>query len=80
MTKKQDYIIKMSTKKVSKKEIEEQKEKVRNLLAKWITEEIFKRNGLEIDNEVELWYACQQADCRPKTSKGKTGFYKKVRF
>ncbi len=72
MTKKHSYIIKMPTKKVSKKEIEEQKEKVRNLLAKWITEEIFRRNGLEIDmDEVELWYASQQADCRPRTLKDK---------
>lgn len=72
MTKKHSYIIKMPTKKVSKKEIEEQKEKVRNLLAKWITEEIFRRNGLEIDmNEVELWYASQQADFKAKTSKRK---------
>lgn len=72
MTKKHDYIIKMPTKKVSKKEIEEQKEKVRNLLAKWIAQEIFRRNGLEIDmNEVELWYASQQADFKAKTSKRK---------
>lgn len=72
MTKKHSYIIKMPTKKVSKKEIEEQKEKVRNLLAKWITEEIFRRNGLEIDmDEVELWYASQQTDCSPRTLKDK---------
>ncbi len=72
MTKKHDYIIKMPTKKASKKEIEEQKEKVRNLLAKWIAEEIFRRNGLEIDmDEVELWKASQQAGCKSKASKGK---------
>ena len=72
MTKKHGYIIKISTKKASKKEIEERKEKVRNLLAKWITEEIFRRNGLEIDmNEVELWYASQQADFKAKASKRK---------
>ena len=34
MTKKHGYIIKISTKKASKKEIEERKEKVRKLLAK----------------------------------------------
>lgn len=62
----------MPTKKVSKKEIEEQKEKVRKLLAKWVAQEIFRRNELEIDmNEVELWYASQQADCKAKTSKRK---------
>ena len=45
-------------KRLQKKEIEERKEKVRKLLAKWIAQEIFRRNGLEIDmNEVELWYA-----------------------
>ena len=59
-------------KKGFKKEIEERKEKVRKLLAKRIAQEIFRRNGLEIDmDEVELWYASQQGDCRPKTSKHK---------
>ena len=72
MTKKHGYIIKISTKKVSKKEIEERKEKVRKLLAKWIAQEIFRRNGLEMDmNEVELWYASQQADFKAKASKRK---------
>ncbi len=72
MTKKHGYIIKMSTKKVSKKEIEERKEKARKLLAKWIAQEIFRKNGLEIDmNEVELWYASQQASYKAKTSKRK---------
>ena len=56
----------------TKKEIEEQKEKVRKLLAKWIAQEIFRRNELEIDmNEVELWYASQQAGCKAITSKRK---------
>lgn len=72
MTKEHSYIIKMPTKKASKKEIEERKEKTRKLLAKWIAQEIFRRNGLEIDmNEVELWEASQQAGCRSKTLKGK---------
>ena len=72
MTKKHGYIIKMPTKKVSKKETEERKEKARKLLAKWIAQEIFRRNGIDIDmNEVELWYASQQADFEAKTSKRK---------
>lgn len=72
MTKKHGYIIKMPTKKVSKKETEERKEKVRKLLAKWIAQEIFRRNGIDIDmNEVELWKASQQANCMAKIPKSK---------
>ena len=59
-------------KRLQKKELEERKAKVRKLLAKWIAQEIFRKNGLEIDmNEVELWYASQQADFEAKTSKRK---------
>ena len=69
MTKKHGYIIKMPTKKVSKKETEKRKEKARKLLAKWIAQEIFRRNG--IMNEVELWKASQQANCMAKMPKSK---------
>lgn len=72
MKKEINVIIKMPTKKVSKKEIEERKEKARKLLAKWIAQEIFRRNGIDIDmNEVELWKASQQANCMVKISKSK---------
>ena len=77
MKKEFGLIINTPTKKASKKEIEERKEKVRKLLAKWIAQEIFRRNGLEIDmNEVELWYASQQADFKAKASKRKKRLWK----
>ena len=44
MKKEFGLIINTPTKKASKKEIEERKEKVRKLLAKWLAEEIFRRN------------------------------------
>ncbi len=60
MKKEIKVIIKMPAKKVPKKEIEERKEKARKLLAKWIAQEIFRRNRIDIDmNEVELWKASQ---------------------